>query len=56
METGEGIEKLVTIEVRSADEQIRQIRGKRNRLPTEKEKDIIKRWAAEEGLEVASFL
>jgi hypothetical protein len=49
-------EKLLTIEVGTHTRQIRQIRGKRNRLPTEKEKEIVRRWAEKEHLELASYI
>jgi hypothetical protein len=55
-ETDEGMEKLLTIEVSTAGNQIRQVRGKRNRRPTEKEKEIIQRWATREGLGIASYI
>ncbi len=56
VETESGREKCVTIEVGHADKVIRQVRGKRNRFPTEKEKEILLRWATQEGLEMASYL
>lgn len=55
-ETDEGMEKLLTIEVDTAERQIRQVRGKRNRRPTEKEKEVIQRWATQEGLELAPYI
>jgi hypothetical protein len=56
VETEEESEKLLTIEVHNANKLIRQVRGKRNRFPVEKEKEVIKRWALQEGLEFASWL
>lgn len=56
VETDEGMEKLLSIEVSTAENQIRQVRGKRNRRPTEKEREIIQRWATQEGLELASYI
>lgn len=56
VETDEGMEKLLTIEINTAEKQIRQVRGKRNRRPTEKEKEIIQRWATQESLELASYI
>lgn len=55
-ETEEGMEKLLTLEINNAEKQIRQVRGKRNRRPTEKEKEIIQRWATREGLGMASYI
>jgi len=56
LENEDGLNKLVTIEVTNGIRQIRQVRGKCNRLPTEKEKEIIRRWAGQEGLELASYI
>lgn len=56
LENEDGLNRLVTIEVTNGIRLIRQIRGKRNRLPTEKEKEIIRRWASQEGLELASYI
>jgi hypothetical protein len=50
VETEEGAEPLVTIEVSLQRREIRQVRGKQNRLPTDKEKDILRRWALQEKL------
>lgn len=56
LETETGIEKLLTIEVNNLSKEIRQIRGKLNRLATEKEKEVVRRWAAQEGLTLASYV
>jgi len=56
VETELGVEKCVTIEVNNTDKLIRQVRGKRNRFPTEKEKQILQRWATQEGIGIASYL
>jgi len=56
LETESGIEKLLTIEVNNPSKEIRQIRGKLNRLATEKEKEVVRRWAAREGLTLASYV
>ncbi len=50
LETKEGIEPLLTIEVGHGANDIRQARGLRNRVATEKEKEIIRRWALQEKL------
>lgn len=51
-----GMSKAVTVEVRKSERMICQIRGKANRLPNDKEKQIIQRWAESEGLRVASYI
>lgn len=56
LETEAGNEKLLTIEVNNATRGIRQVRGQRNRLATDHEKAIIRRWAGREDLEYASYL
>lgn len=49
-ETHEGIKKVLTIEIRTNEMDIEQVRGKRNRRATAKEREIIHRWAAREGV------
>jgi hypothetical protein len=56
VETEEGVEKLVTIEVNKANNEIRQIRGRLNRLVTDREKSVIMRWAEQSGLAMASYV
>ena len=51
-----GRNKVLTIEVLMAERLIRQARGKRNRLPTQKEGNILKRWARKEKLDIADFV
>lgn len=46
--------RILTIEVVSRTKQICQVRGKANRLPSEREKAILRRWAAEQGLTLGS--
>ena len=53
MESFTHVEKLLTIEVRKR--LICQIRGKYNRLATEKERKVIQRWAEQAGLKIASY-
>jgi hypothetical protein len=55
-QTEDGTEKLLTIEVANQAKLIKQIRGRLNRLATEKEKNIILRWAEKENLKIASYL
>jgi hypothetical protein len=50
VETDFGTEPLLTIEVNHQRKEMCQARGKANRLPTDKEKDILRRWAAKEQL------
>lgn len=56
VETCEGQTKAITIEVAVSGRLIRQARGKANRLPNEKEKNLIRRWAAAKGLRVANTI
>ncbi len=51
-----GRHKVLTIEVSQRENLIRQVRGKQNRLPTEKEKYILMQWAKYEKLEMAEYL
>jgi hypothetical protein len=44
--------RVLTVEVAVGRKSICQVRGKANRLPTEKEMDILRRWAAQERLGV----
>lgn len=50
-----GGRKMVTIEVNSKSRTICQIRGKRNRLPTPMEMNIVRRWAQKEALTIATY-
>src|SRR5690606_20973979 len=56
VESFEGALKALTVEVRNNTRTICQARGKLNRLPTEKEKNVLVRWAAAAGLKVASHV
>ena len=42
--------KMLTVEVHPASQSIVQARGKCNRMPNEKEREILERWACENGL------
>ncbi|MGA9038964.1 MAG: PcfJ domain-containing protein [Terriglobales bacterium] len=44
--------RVLTVEVAIHRKAVCQVRGKANRLPTEKEMEILRRWAAREGLAV----
>ena len=48
--------RVLTIEVSNASRTICQVRGKANRLPSQKEMGIVHRWAAQQGLRVASHV
>lgn len=50
------IKKVLTIEVSLSEKSINQVRGKRNRLPTQSEMSILKRWAAKENLSIADYI
>ncbi len=56
LETFEGRTKLLTIEIRSHKLLICQARGKANRMRTERERGVLRRWAAQAGLTIASSL
>jgi hypothetical protein len=56
VELSEGRTKALTIQVRNQRRQICQARGKANRTPTDEEYHVLRRWAAEAGLTVASFV
>jgi len=44
--------QVLTVEVAVGRKAICQARGKTNRMPTEKEMGILRRWAAQEGLTI----
>ena len=46
----EGSQRVLTVEVRLPHKIICQARGKRNVLPDDKSRGILRRWAAQEGL------
>jgi len=48
--------KLLTIEVHIRSKSIRQIRGLRNRLATQEEKSVLRRWADSEGLVMQNYV
>ena len=56
MEIGEERRKVLTVEVNPATRLICQARGKRNALPTEKQRDILRRWAQRAGLQLAKHV
>jgi hypothetical protein len=56
VESYDGTAKALTVEVRNSTRSISQARGKANRLPTEKERNVLSRWAVASGLTVASYV
>ena len=48
--------RVLTIELTSASKKICQVRGKANRLPSQKEMNIVRRWACQEKLAVGTFV
>ncbi len=56
IEDENGCRKILTIEVAPRQKVIRQVRGRRNRLPTPGEKVLLRRWAAQEGLQIAGYI
>ncbi len=52
----EGQKKCVTIEVRPRSRHICQIRGHMNRLATEQELRVVRRWAEQEDLHLAAYV
>lgn len=48
--------RQLTIEVRMGEREVVQVRGYANRLPTEHEMGIIRRWAADNGIRIARWL
>lgn len=55
LENRDGVSKLLTIEVHLKSRTIVQVRGKRNRLPTQQEVGIIQRWASEASLKISAY-
>lgn len=55
LETDEGIEKHLTIEVQGSGT-IVQARGKCNAPPKPKGRDVLTRWAEQEGLRLSSWV
>ncbi len=56
VETFEGRSKLLTIEVRTSTRLICQVRGKYNALAAEKHRGVLRRWAEQAGLRMASHV
>jgi hypothetical protein len=56
VESFTGTEKLLTIEVKNNYRLIWQVRGRYNRLATEKERQVVQRWASGRRLSFASHV
>ena len=56
IEDENGRRKILTIEVAPGAKVIRQVRGKQNRSATPKEKDLLGKWADQEGLRLAGYI
>ncbi len=56
IESYDGVTKALTIEIRNNTRTICQARGKLNRLPTDQERGIMRRWAAKSGLKIAGYV
>ena len=56
IEDENGRRKILTIEVALPEKVIRQVRGRRNRLPTPKEKDLLGKWADQEDLQLVGYI
>ena len=56
IEDENGKRKILTIEVAPREKVIRQVRGRRNRLATPKERDLLGKWADQEGLQLAGYI
>ena len=56
VETFEGRSKVLTVEVHNATRSICQARGKCNMLPGDKHRGILRRWAEQAGLKLASYV
>jgi hypothetical protein len=56
LQTFDGIEKRLTIEVGLPQGEIRQVRGLRNRRATRDEMRVVTNWAMQSGLSLATYL
>jgi hypothetical protein len=56
VESAEGKRKVLTIELRKSARLIIQARGKWNALPTDKQRGILRRWAAASGLRLSTYV
>jgi hypothetical protein len=56
LQTFDGIEKRLTIEVGLPQGEVRQVRGLRNRRATRDEMQVLTNWAMQSGLNLATYL
>ncbi len=56
VETFEGRARVLTVEVQNAARLICQARGKCNRIPGERDRGILRRWAEKAGLTLAKYV
>jgi hypothetical protein len=56
VENQRGRHRVLTIEVDVAKRTVCQASGKCNRLPKAGEREVMERWAAQEGLKVAESM
>ena len=55
MESGAGRKKVITVEVQNRRRMISQARGKLNRLASERELSVLRRWATAQGLKLSMY-
>lgn len=51
-----GYKKAITIEVRKETNMICEVRGKANREPNQRERNVLRRWAEKAGLKFSNFV
>lgn len=56
LQTFDGVEKRVTIEVALPQGEVRQVRGARNRRANDEEMRVLRNWSSQNGLTVANYL
>lgn len=56
LQTFDGVEKRVTIEVALPEGEVRQVRGARNRRASREELQVLRNWACQSGLTVANYV
>ncbi|MFI4852333.1 MAG: PcfJ domain-containing protein [Gimesia chilikensis] len=56
IELQQGFKKAITIEVRKENNLISEVRGKANRLPNPRERNVLRRWAETAGLEFSRYV
>jgi len=54
VQTEQGLEKCLTIEIKPSTRRINLVSGLNNRPPTDDEKAVLQRWAEQEGMEIDS--